>query len=181
MCVYRLHVLAGSPISLDSLPSPPATLCATARKGVGRLVYFHFLLGVVEAGLAIMGASLIVRPSGSVECDEMWRLYRVDLIVALVAISQVADVMFRTCCCVVMAGSREVTSSALPIYEPHSINHVEQRWQVKIIKSTIEASIEQMLRFKEGGAWLNMQASADSPTDPLLGKRNNLWLRHLKA
>lgn len=94
-------------------------------------MYLHFLLGVVEAALAIMGASLIVRPSGSVHCDEIWRQYRVDLIVALVAISQLADVMFRTCCCVFMAGSREVTPSSLPIYEPHPITHVEQRWQVR--------------------------------------------------
>lgn len=156
-------------MALDSLSSPPAALGSTARKGVGRLVYFHFLLGVVEAALAIMGASLIVRPSGSVECDEMWRQYRVDLIVALVAISQVADVMFRTCCCLAMAGSREVTSSALPIYDPHPINHVEQRWHVRT--STIMIHIDRTdVESQRKGIRLNMQASADSPTDPWLRK-----------
>jgi hypothetical protein len=99
----------------------------------------------------------------------MWRQYRVDLIVALVAISQVADVMFRTCCCLAMAGSREVTSSALPIYDPHPINHVEQRWHVRT--STIMIHIDRTdVESQRKGIRLNMQASADSPTDPWLRK-----------
>lgn len=100
---------------------------------MGRLVFVHFALGAVEVAVAVFGLSIVTDPAGEVWCDNLRTQYRVDLIVALVAISELVDVIMRTCCCALLAGGRapSPTERGLPSFDPTHLHHDLERWEVR--------------------------------------------------
>lgn len=106
-----------------------------ARKAVGPLVALHTCLGGVQLVVALVGLVILSNPKALVMCDTISLQNRVDLIVALIVISQLADVSMKACCCATLVGEPvgEEAEQAVHHFEQHeslaSYSAAEDRWR----------------------------------------------------
>eukprot|EP00624_Nannochloropsis_granulata_P000293 evm.model.NODE_11137_length_18060_cov_18.830564.2 len=106
-----------------------------SRKAVGLLVVVHTCMGGLQLIVAMLGLAILSDPKHLVMCESMTLQNRVDLIVALIAISQLADVSMKACCCAMLVGQPVDEEEEHPLrhFEHHeslvSYSIAEDRWR----------------------------------------------------
>lgn len=70
------------------------------------LVVAHMVLGGLQLVACALGLVILSDPTDMVMCASVAQQGKVDLIVALIAISQLADVSMKCCCHMILAGER---------------------------------------------------------------------------
>ena len=106
-----------------------------ARAAVGTLVVTHTVLGGLQLVVAALGLGILSDPKDLVMCESVSLQGRVDLIVALIAISQLADVLMKACCFAVLVGEPVGDEEEHPLrhFQYHeslvSYSVAEDRWR----------------------------------------------------
>lgn len=105
MYFARTRALRNQPIiAFNQSINQPNPTQPTARAAVGPLVVTHLALGGLQLLVCALGLFILADPTDMVMCHSVAHQGRIDLIVALIAISQLADVSMKCCCHMMLAG-----------------------------------------------------------------------------
>lgn len=96
-----------------------------------KLVGLHFVIGVFQFIWAMLGLLIVSNPEQLVSCPDIRDQNHVDILVAVIAISQLTDLCIKCCCCVLLAGNE--AERGLPVFETSSYDVSERRWRVSAI------------------------------------------------
>lgn len=99
------------------------------RTAVAKLVGLHFVVGVFQFIWAMLGLLIVANPEQLVSCPDIRDQNHIDILVAVIAISQLTDLCIKCCCCVLLAGNEEA-ERGLPMFETNSYAVIERRWHV---------------------------------------------------